>query len=595
MQHENEWGARGEAISAGNPGIEAANLSRADPLAWGLLQILMMARRISLTSVCLVGLATCLLPFDAAGDEPREVVLQLLWNHQFQFAGFYAAKAQGFYKDEGLEVQIRHGGYDACGGTVNPVEEVVFGRADFGVSRSDLLLDHMLGLPVVALAAIYQRSPFVLVTTSDSGIRRLQDIGNKPVMLPLPPGRHTPRVDVETLAMLKRAGIDYRRLNNTQPSWNYRDLTAGKTVLMPGYLTDTPLYLKRAGAEAVTISPQDYGIDFYGDVLFTSRDMLYSEPAVVSRFRRASLKGWRFALERPQEVTNLILNTYYPDASKDMRQLLSYEAQQTVELVQPDVIEVGYMSRERWQRIGNTFIELGLVSEPVDLDRFLYESAELRPWQRHPAWFIGAGASIALLVVALLSAVLVRRRFRRHHARREQLERQLEESNQKLAQLSDSDDLTQLSNRRCMERLLEQQMTAAQRYGDPLAIARVGIDNFEQLNDAFGHACGDQILVAVAQQIRTGIRDTDLAARYEDEEFLLVFPRSNLAEAEQVMERVRESVGSVVVEPVPGPITISGGFTAYRPGETLAQLVSRAGELLHRAEQGGQNRLAGDS
>lgn len=553
-----------------------------------------MVRYLALAYACLFGFATCLASVDAAGDEPREVTLQLLWSHQFQFAGFYAAKSQGFYKDEGLRVQIRHGGYDAYGRAVNPVEEVVFGRADFGISRSDLLLEHMLGLPVVALAAIYQRSPFVLVTTSDSGLGRLEDIGDKPVMLSLPSGRHVPRVDAETLAMLRRAGIDYRRLNNTRPSWDYRDLSAGKTVLMPGYLTDTPLHVKRAGAEPVIIRPRDYGIDFYGDVLFTSEHMLSSDPDIVSRFRRASLKGWRFALERPKEVTDLILDTYYPDAGPDMRELLSYEAQRTIELVQPDLIDVGYMSRERWRRIGNTFRELGLVSGTMDLERFLFEAGDLRLWQRYRVWILAAGAGAVLLLAVLVSAILVNRRLRQHISRREQLEQDLRDSNQKLVQLSDTDDLTELNNRRCIDRFLEQQMIQCQRYGTPLAIALIDVDHFKRVNDAFGHACGDKVLVAVAQQIRTGIREADMAGRYGGEEFLLVFPRSDLDAVVQVMERLREKVGSVVVEPVPGPITLSGGIAAYHPGETLAQLVSRADELLYRAKQDGRNRFVRD-
>ena len=233
-------------------------------------------------------LGSALTALGSAHAKPREVALQLLWDHQFQFAGYYAAEAQGFYADEGLEVHLKHGGYGDSGEAVNPVEEVVFGRADFGVTRSDVLLERMLGLPVVALAAIYQRSPFILVSTAASGIRRLEDIGQKPVMLSLPEGHGAPRrIDVETLAMLNQAGIDYRVLNNRPPSWRYSDLVTGETALIPGYITDSPLHVKRAGGEPVIISPLDYGVDLYGDVLFTSEHMLSSNRDVVARFRRA--------------------------------------------------------------------------------------------------------------------------------------------------------------------------------------------------------------------------------------------------------------------------------------------------------------------
>ena len=318
---------------------------------------------------CCAGFIAFLMVLAPAHAQSRKVSLQLLWDHQFQFAGYYAAEAQGFYAEEGLDVHLKHGGYNDSGRSVNPVEEVVFGRADFGVTRSDVLLERILGLPVVALAAIYQRSPFVLVTTTTSGIRRLQDITERPVMLSLPDGQGAPRrIDVETLAMLKHAGIDYRALKNDPPSWDYSDLVTGKTTLMPGYITDSPLYVKRAGGEPVVINPLDHGIDFYGDVLFTSEHMLSSQPDVVARFRRASLRGWQYALEHPEEVINHILATYYPDAGPDRREFLRYEAQKTIELVQPDLVEIGYMSRERWNRIQETFVSLGLVSTTLQLE-----------------------------------------------------------------------------------------------------------------------------------------------------------------------------------------------------------------------------------
>ena len=344
------------------------------------MPIVTFPRAASVVCTCAAMLFPCLIALGPAHAQPREVTLQLLWDHQFQFAGYYAAEAKGFYADEGLKVSLKHGGYGDSDEAVNPVEEVVFGRADFGVTRSDVLLERMLGLPVVALAAIYQRSPFILVTTTASGVRRLEDIGQKPVMLSLPEGQGAPRrIDVETLAMLKQAGIDYRPLNNQPPSWHYDDLVTGKTTLMPGYITDSPLYVKRAGGEPVVISPLDYGVDFYGDVLFTSEHMLSSSPDLVARFRRASLRGWQYALEHPGEVIDYILATYYPDAGPDRRKFLQYEAMKTIELVQPDLVEVGYMSRERWDRIQKTFVSLGLVPATLELEEFLYDAGQIKP------------------------------------------------------------------------------------------------------------------------------------------------------------------------------------------------------------------------
>ena len=548
-----------------------------------------MSRLSFLACTCFSVFIAFLVSINTAYAQPRQVSVQLLWDHQFQFAGYYAAEAQGFYADEGLDVHLKHGGYSDSGTAVNPVEEVVFGRADFGITRSDLLLERMLGLPVVALAAIYQRSPFVLVTTRESGINRLADIGDSPVMLSLPDGQGAPRrIDTETLAMLKHAGIDYRQLNNATPSWDYNDLITGKTTLMPGYITDTPLHVQRAGGEPVVISPQDYGVDFYGDVLFTSEHMLTSDPGVVARFRRASLRGWQFALEQPEEVISLILAKYFPDSGPDRLELLAYEAQRTIELMQPDLIEVGYMSRDRWRRIGQTFVGLGLVSGTLDLDEFLYNPGTLRIWQQYRMWIVSVGVIIAVIFAVMIFAMYLNRKLRQQILQREQT---LKDANRKLLLLSDTDGLTELYNRRYIDRTVEQEIKHAERYGNPLAIALIDIDHFKQINDTYGHACGDKALIAVAQQIRLCLREVDLAGRYGGEEFLLVFPSSAIDDTANAIERLRNNIESLVVESSRGLVTISGGIVTHNHGETMSQLVSRADKLLYRAKEGGRNRI----
>ena len=96
------------------------------------------------------------------GNSPRRldtVTLQLKWKHQFQFAGYYAALEKGFYRNAGLDVTIR----EARDG-INSLSQVIKGDADFGIAMSDLILHKANGQPVVALAAIFQHSPLILLT-----------------------------------------------------------------------------------------------------------------------------------------------------------------------------------------------------------------------------------------------------------------------------------------------------------------------------------------------------------------------------------------------------------------------------------------------
>ena len=101
----------------------------------------------------------------------EQVVVQLNWKHQFEFAAFYAAESQGYYKDAGLEVRIVEGGPG-----INVVKEVVEGRADFGVGTSSLVVDRARGLPVVAVATLLQHSPVALLASRAQGVQSVHDI-----------------------------------------------------------------------------------------------------------------------------------------------------------------------------------------------------------------------------------------------------------------------------------------------------------------------------------------------------------------------------------------------------------------------------------
>ena len=106
------------------------------------------------------------------------VTLQLKWTHQFQFAGYYMAKAKGYYRDVDLDVKFIEGDFN-----VSPVEEVVNRRANFGVGSSSLLLTRNKGEPVVVLGVIFQHSPFVLLMRKNTPTQSIHDIIGKRVTI----------------------------------------------------------------------------------------------------------------------------------------------------------------------------------------------------------------------------------------------------------------------------------------------------------------------------------------------------------------------------------------------------------------------------
>lgn len=107
-----------------------------------------------------------------------QLSLQLLWKHQFQFAGYYAAIEKGFYAEEGLDVELKEFEFH-----LNLVDEVIDGKSDFAVGRTSLLIDKNAGADIVTLFAAFQHSPLMLLTRSDSGIALSSDLKDKNVMI----------------------------------------------------------------------------------------------------------------------------------------------------------------------------------------------------------------------------------------------------------------------------------------------------------------------------------------------------------------------------------------------------------------------------
>jgi diguanylate cyclase (GGDEF)-like protein/PAS domain S-box-containing protein len=291
----------------------------------------------------------------AWGMEP--ITLKLKWSHSFQFAGYYAAKAQGYYRDAGLEVRFSEGkpGDDA-------VVEVVSGRAQFGTGSSSLLLNRNAHAPVVVLAVIFQHSPYVLIANPANGIRNIHDLAGKRIMV-------EPLAE-ELEAYLQREGISSSEYRAIPLSHDIRDFMSNRTDAIFAYSSVQPFYLDQAGFNYRVFSPRSAGIDFYGDNLFTSESFLKEHPDLVKAFREASLKGWTYAMKHPDEIIDLILRDY---SQSQPRAKLEFEAREMRELIQPEHVDIGYMYPGRWQHIVSVYGELGMLPKDFPLEGFLYD------------------------------------------------------------------------------------------------------------------------------------------------------------------------------------------------------------------------------
>jgi class 3 adenylate cyclase/ABC-type nitrate/sulfonate/bicarbonate transport system substrate-binding protein len=312
-----------------------------------------------------------------------QVSMQLKWKHQFQFAGYYAALEQGFYRDAGLDVTIREGGPG-----IDVAEAVGSGKSDFGVCTSSVLRDWALGRRLVVLAAIFQRSPAVILVARRADITSVSDLRGHTLM-------DTPGSD-EIAAMLKREGVDYEALPRVAHEGNPRDLLAGRADAMVAYSTNEPFVLEQIGTAFRTFSPEAYGIDFYGDNLCASEAGVKAHPVRVAAFRAASVKGWAYALAHKEATVDLILKSY---SGKKSREALLFEAEHTEILLGRDRGRIGEQDPARWRRIAATYRKLGLLTDDTVPEALIWDGSDggLRSWLMS-LLLVPAGMAVAALV-----------------------------------------------------------------------------------------------------------------------------------------------------------------------------------------------------
>lgn len=326
----------------------------------------------------------------AEGAEP--VTVQLNWKHQFEFAAFYAAQAQGYYKSAGLNVTIREGGPG-----VDVVQEVVSGRADFAVGTSTLVVDRYRGQPVVALASMMQHSATALIARRGPQLESVHDLAGRSVAV-------DPHDRDEIEAYLRASGIAPDKIHLIDQSdlpldAIQKDQIAAATI----YTSNEPFLIRGREHEYLILVPRSAGIDLFGNILFTSEAELKSRPTVVKAFREATLKGLVYALEHSDELTSLILEKY--NTQHKSRDHLKFEAEQIRELTRPDIVEPGYMSPGRWRHAESVYAGQSRIPADFDLSSFIYDPNP----PTIPVWLLWSlVASITGLVLVLVISFKLR-------------------------------------------------------------------------------------------------------------------------------------------------------------------------------------------
>jgi NitT/TauT family transport system substrate-binding protein len=304
----------------------------------------------------ITGVAAC-----APTPKLTPVTVQLLAPHNADFAGFYAADQKGYYAAEGLAVTFLEGGSN-----VDHLTPVINGAAQFGVTGADvLIMKRTEGKPLRAIATIFRRNPQVFVALADSGIKRPQDFVGKVI-----------RVGTSTAllhAMTAHVGVRPDQYTEVVLPSDIAAFASGQVPVWSMYLTNFLVVVQRAGYKVNIIYPDDYGVHFYADSIFTTDEMIGKNPELVMRFLRATLKGWTYAVENPAAIGPLVLK-YAPKADAALE---NAKMTASLPLVNTGEDHIGWMKSEVWAGMEQTLREQKIITAPVDVTQ-VYTTQFLR-------------------------------------------------------------------------------------------------------------------------------------------------------------------------------------------------------------------------
>ena len=312
----------------------------------------------------------------------KQVRLRLNWHHQFQFAGFYAAQMQGYYRDRGLQVDIQDWQPE-----VTPVAAIEQDQTDFAVGYSTLVAHYAAGAPIRLVMSAFQYSPMVLL--SHQPVHDLSQLGGKVIA-------HQENMQVINLIRQIESSAD-RPVVEVPASGHLQDFIDKKVDLYAAYMTNEPYRLDQKGVAYSIIDPKSYGSQSYGDMLVVKASLAQQQPGLVQAFREATIEGWRYALAHPEAVVDAMMARY--PTVKGRRALLS-EARLTEQYVRAGHTPIGDVDLSKLQATAASARDSGLLTtdqyQQTDWQGFLFSgvSLSLTPQEqaflaKHPVIKIG--------------------------------------------------------------------------------------------------------------------------------------------------------------------------------------------------------------
>lgn len=288
----------------------------------------------------------------------EKVSIQLDWKFQYEFAGFVAAKEKGFYRDVGLDVDLRE-----YHNSVDTASDIINRKATYGSYNSSIIISGGKPAPVVLLGTYLQRSPLVFAVRK--GINNPADLIGKKIMATKDELRSS-----SLGLMLNHFEITPANATILLHSFDINDFINGKCDAITVFRSNQLYELDRLNIPYSVIDPADYGFVMSAVNVFTSRNEALENPERTQKFIEATNRGWKYALDHPDEIIDLLLNKYNTGKSRDA---LVYEYKVTKKLMMTDFYPIGQANEELTVRAYKQLVQSGRLLVGQKLGKFMFQ------------------------------------------------------------------------------------------------------------------------------------------------------------------------------------------------------------------------------
>jgi NitT/TauT family transport system substrate-binding protein len=288
-----------------------------------------------------------------------QVTMRLDWVFGTEHSGIFVAQQKGFFRDEGIDLQVLPGE-----GSSVTVKLVGTGDVEFGYATADqAVLAADRGLPVVTTAVILQSNPTAVIFPKETGIKTLKDLYGKRLGLQVKSA-----VERQWRAVVKKNDIDTTKISEVPADLSIAKLIIAKRIDAGiAFAFNDGLQVAAEGIDMDWIYFRDLGLPMYSTGLIVNQDTIKKNPDLVRRFTRAFVKGWVYAKDHPDEAYSLTVAANPTLDNKYNRLKLPA----VLELTQGDDTKahgIGYSTPEGWKALMNTMVSLELIKKPLDVE-----------------------------------------------------------------------------------------------------------------------------------------------------------------------------------------------------------------------------------